>query len=55
MARCKTCGKAIRVPEGWTTGPAVRRHYWSKHPERMQRETADRAAEKSIPKLKRKR
>jgi hypothetical protein len=29
--RCKTCGKAIRVPQGWTAGPAVRRHYWAKH------------------------
>ena len=33
--RCKTCGSVIRVPEGWTKGPAVRRHYWAKHPERM--------------------
>lgn len=29
--RCHTCGKTIRVPEGWSAGPAVRRHYWSKH------------------------
>ena len=29
--RCRTCGAVIRVPEGWSHGPAVRRHYWSKH------------------------
>jgi hypothetical protein len=29
--RCRTCGKTIRVPQGWSVGPAVRRHYWSKH------------------------
>ena len=29
--RCKTCGAAIRIPEGWSAGPAVRRHYWTKH------------------------
>jgi hypothetical protein len=29
--RCRTCGAAIRVPAGWSAGPAVRRHYWSKH------------------------
>jgi hypothetical protein len=34
--RCKRCGKAIRVPQGWTIGPAVRRHYWAKHREVMQ-------------------
>ena len=33
--RCSECGKAIRVPQGWSTGPAVRRHYWSKHREIM--------------------
>ena len=33
--RCKTCGKAIRVPEGWSAGSAARKHYWSKHPEVM--------------------
>lgn len=48
MAKCKTCGKAIRVPKGWTVGPAVRRHYWAKHPERMEKERADRAATKAI-------
>ena len=37
--RCRTCGKAIRVPQGWGTGPAVRRHYWAKHPEVMQKDT----------------
>lgn len=30
-AVCRTCGKRIRIPEGWTIGPAVRRHYWAKH------------------------
>ena len=49
MAKCKTCGKTIRVPKGWTIGPAVRRHYWSKHPEVMTRPAADRKAEASIP------
>jgi len=34
--RCKTCGAAIRVPEGWTAGSAARKHYWRKHPEVMQ-------------------
>lgn len=34
-ARCNTCGSVIRIPEGWTVGPAVRRHYWRKHPEVM--------------------
>jgi len=29
--RCHTCGKKIRIPEGWTALPAVRRHYWAKH------------------------
>lgn len=29
--RCKTCGAVIRVPAGWSAGPAVRRHYWAKH------------------------
>lgn len=36
--RCKTCGRTIRVPEGWTAGPAVRRHYWAKHRSVMQPE-----------------
>ncbi|MGH2772076.1 MAG: hypothetical protein ACRDIU_02910 [Actinomycetota bacterium] len=49
MAKCTTCGKTIRVPDGWSIGPAVRRHYWAKHPERMERKRADRAAEASIP------
>jgi hypothetical protein len=35
--RCKTCGKAIRVPQGWSVGPAVRRHYWAKHRDVMDR------------------
>ena len=29
--KCKTCGKTIRIPAGWTVGPAVRRHYWRYH------------------------
>ena len=29
--RCSRCGKTIRVPAGWSTGPAVRRHYWREH------------------------
>jgi hypothetical protein len=29
--RCRTCGAVIRVPDGWSRGPAVRRHYWAKH------------------------
>ena len=31
MAECKTCGATIEVPEGWSVGPAVRRHYWEAH------------------------
>jgi hypothetical protein len=52
VARCKTCGKAIRVPQGWSVGPAVRRHYWAKHPERMERSRADLAAEGALRKKK---
>lgn len=37
-ATCRTCGKRIRIPDGWTTGPAVRRHYWAKHRDVMQPE-----------------
>jgi hypothetical protein len=33
--RCRTCGRPIHVPKGWSIGPAVRRHYWRKHPEVM--------------------
>ncbi len=33
--RCHTCGRRIHVPEGWSRLPAVRRHYWAKHPEVM--------------------
>jgi hypothetical protein len=33
--RCRACGKKIEVPEGWSHGPAVRRHYWSAHREVM--------------------
>ncbi len=49
MADCKTCGATIEVPEGWSVGPAVRRHYWEAHPERMQKTRADRKAEQAIP------
>lgn len=34
--RCHTCGQTIRVPKGWSAGPAVRRHYWAKHRAVMQ-------------------
>ena len=35
--QCKRCGAAIRVPKDWTSPlPAVRKHYWAKHPEVMQ-------------------
>ena len=34
--RCRTCDKVIRVPKGWTRGPAIRRHYWREHREIMQ-------------------
>lgn len=36
--RCKRCDRAIRLPDGWTLGPAVRRHYWAKHRSVMQPE-----------------
>lgn len=48
MAKCKTCGKPIRVPKGWSIGPAVRRHYWAKHPERMEATRADRIATQTL-------
>lgn len=35
-ATCSTCGGRISIPEGWTVGPAVRRHYWAKHRDVMQ-------------------
>lgn len=35
LPRCKACDKPIRIPEGWSTGAGVRRHYWSKHREVM--------------------
>lgn len=35
-ALCHTCGGRIRIPDGWTIGPAVRRHYWAKHRTVMQ-------------------
>ena len=34
--RCHTCGKPIHIPNGWSPGPAVRRHYWKHHREVMQ-------------------
>ena len=37
-ALCHTCGSRIRIPDGWTVGPAVRRHYWAKHRSTMQKE-----------------
>ncbi len=49
MATCRTCGAEIQVPEGWSVGPAVRKHYWSEHPDRMEGKRADREAEESIP------
>jgi hypothetical protein len=53
MAKCKTCGKTIRVPQEWSTGAAVRKHYWRNHPERMEKFRADKVAETSIPPKKR--
>lgn len=49
MAECRTCGANIEVPEGWSVGPAVRRHYWEAHPERMQKTQADKRAEQGLP------
>jgi hypothetical protein len=37
LPRCKACDKPIQIPKGWSTGAAVRRHYWSKHREVMLR------------------
>lgn len=37
-ALCHTCGSRIRIPDGWTVGPAVRRHYWAKHRSTMQKD-----------------
>lgn len=37
-ALCHTCGARIRIPDGWSVGPAVRRHYWAKHRARMQKD-----------------
>ncbi|MEX2588223.1 MAG: hypothetical protein WD602_09585 [Actinomycetota bacterium] len=52
MATCRTCGESIRIPEGWAVGPAVRRHYWESHPDRMQQTRQDRKAERLIPEPK---
>lgn len=49
MATCRTCGMQIEVPEGWSVGPAVRRHYWDAHPDRMLQTQQDRKAEKLMP------
>ena len=38
--RCHRCDRAIRVPAGWSPGAAVRRHYWSKHRDVMQKTDA---------------
>jgi hypothetical protein len=35
LPRCKACDKPIRIPKGWSTGAAVRRHYWGNHREVM--------------------
>ncbi len=35
--RCRTCGEDIDVPDGWSHGPAVRRHYWARHRDVMTR------------------
>ncbi len=40
---CKRCNRRIRVPEGWSFGPAVRKHYWAKHPEIMQTQARARS------------
>ena len=40
--RCRRCRRAIFVPAGWSDGPAVRRHYWRKHPEVMRRGTSNK-------------
>ncbi len=40
--KCRTCGKRIHVPKGWSAGPAVRRHYWRAHRDVMQPEKSGR-------------
>lgn len=37
---CRRCSRKIRVPDGWSIGPATRRHYWRKHPEVMRPDQA---------------
>lgn len=32
---CLRCDAVIPVPKGWSRGPAIRRHYWRKHPDVM--------------------
>ena len=43
---CRTCGAEIQIPEGWSVGPAVRRHYWEVHPERMQQSRPSRMSDR---------
>lgn len=34
---CQKCQRRVRIPQGWTQLPSVRKHYWAKHPEVMGR------------------
>ena len=47
--KCKTCDEEIIVREGAAAGPAVRRHYWEKHPETMNRTKAQIEATITAP------
>lgn len=38
--RCHTCDRTIHVPSGWSKGAAVRRHYWAKHRDVMEKPSA---------------
>ena len=38
---CRLCERKIRIPQGWTRGPAVRKHYWARHPEVMRADTQE--------------
>jgi hypothetical protein len=33
---CRLCERSIRMPQGWSRGSSVRKHYWSAHPDVMQ-------------------
>lgn len=55
MAKCNTCGKKIRIPDGWTVGPAVRKHYWTKHRDIMDKQRVDREADQALSPKKRSR